>query len=44
MVSRQNLAGLSTPPNNKGEFRGSIQIGNPELFWGPSKYLIVVEQ
>lgn len=44
VISRQNLGGLGTPPNDKGEFRGSIQISNPELFWGPSKYLIIVEQ
>jgi hypothetical protein len=44
IISRQNLAGLATPPNNKGEFRGSIEISSPEVFWGPSKYLIVVEQ
>jgi outer membrane murein-binding lipoprotein Lpp len=44
IISRQNLAGLGTPPSDKGEFRSSIQISNPELFWGPSKYLIVVEQ
>lgn len=44
VISRQNLAGLATPPNNKGEFRGSIEIANPDVFWGPSKYLIVVQQ
>ena len=44
IISRQNLAGVATPPNNKGEFRGSIEISSPEVFWGPSKYLIVVEQ
>jgi outer membrane murein-binding lipoprotein Lpp len=44
IISRQNLAGLATQPNNKGEFRGSIQIAAPDVFWAPSKYLIVVEQ
>jgi hypothetical protein len=44
IISRQNLAGLGAQPSEKGEFQGSIQISNPELFWGPSKYLIVVEQ
>lgn len=44
IISRQNLAGLTTPPNNKGEFRGSIEISSPEVFWAPSRYLIVVEQ
>ena len=44
VISRQNLSGLAVPPSDKGEFRGSIQIANPEVFWGPSRYLIVVEQ
>lgn len=44
IISRQNVAGLAVPPNDKGEIRGSIQIADPEVFWGPSHYLIVVEQ
>lgn len=44
IISRQNLAGLAAQPNDKGEFRGSIEIATPDVFWGPSKYLIVVEQ
>jgi hypothetical protein len=44
IISRQNLSGLAAQPNDKGEFRGSIEIANPDVFWGPSRYLIVVEQ
>lgn len=42
IISRQNLAGLATPPED-GKFRGSIQIADPAVFWGPSKYLIIVQ-
>jgi hypothetical protein len=43
IISRQNLAALATPPDNGGKFRGVIQIADPVLFWGPSKYLIIVQ-
>jgi hypothetical protein len=42
IISRQNLAGLATQPED-GKFRGSIQIADPTVFWGPSRYLIVVQ-
>lgn len=44
IISRQNLAGLAVQPNNKGQFVGSIQIGDPDVFWGTGRYLIVVQQ
>lgn len=43
IISRQNLDGLAVAAD-KGKVRGSIEIANPDLFWGPSHYLIVVEQ
>jgi hypothetical protein len=43
IISRQNLAGLGTPPDDDGNFRGTIQIGDPLVFWGPSRYLIIVQ-
>lgn len=44
IVSRQNLSGLATPPDDKGRVKGSaIEIAQPQVFWGPSKYLIVVQ-
>jgi hypothetical protein len=42
IISRQNLAGLATQPED-GKFRGSIQIADPAVFWGPSRYLIIVQ-
>lgn len=42
IISRQNLAGVATPPED-GKFRGTIQIADPAIFWGPSKFLIVVQ-
>lgn len=42
IISRQNLAGLASQGED-GKFRGSIQIADPAVFWGPSKYLIIVQ-
>ena len=42
IISRQNLAGLATPPTD-GKFQGSIQIADPGVFWAPSRYLIIVQ-
>ncbi len=44
LVSPQNLSGLATQPEKDRTFKGSnIKITNPDAFWGPSKYLILVE-
>jgi hypothetical protein len=43
IASRQDLAYLAEPPTEKGRVRGSVRIGAPELFWMPSKFLIVVQ-
>lgn len=42
IASRQDLAYLEQPPQEDGRFRGSVRIGQPEQFWLPSKFLIVV--
>lgn len=42
IISRQNLTGLAAQPQD-GKFRGTIQIGDPAVFWGPSRYLIIVQ-
>ncbi len=44
IVTRQNLAHLTSQVGNRGTVWGSIDIRTPEQFWEPSKYLIVVEQ
>jgi hypothetical protein len=43
-VSRQALAYLDTETDKDGKFRGDLVINTPDAFWGPSKYLIIVEQ
>ena len=45
IASLQNLEYLMTPRDDKGRIkgRGSLEIGTPEPFWMPSKFLIVVE-
>jgi cell division protein FtsB len=44
LVSPQNLSGLQTKPEKDRTFKGTnIRITNPDAFWGPSKYLILVE-
>jgi myosin heavy subunit len=43
IVSRQNLAAVGTEMKN-GEVRGAnLKITEPERFWGPSRYLIIIE-
>jgi hypothetical protein len=42
IASRQDLAYLAQPPEENGRLRGSVRIGEPEQFWMPSKFLIVV--
>jgi uncharacterized coiled-coil protein SlyX len=44
IVSRQALAYLATETDEDGSFSGSLLIGEPVAFWGPSKYLIIVEK
>lgn len=43
IISRQNLADLTYPADEEGHVGGQINIANPEGFWAPSRYLIVVE-
>lgn len=44
LVSPQNAAALETKPGKDGKFTGaSIRIADPDAFWAPSKYLILVE-
>lgn len=43
IVSRQNLAAVGTPMKN-GQVRGdSLKITEPDRFWAPSRYLIIVQ-
>lgn len=43
VVSRQDLAFADTATVRDGKLRGQLHISQPEEFWSPSKYLILVE-
>lgn len=43
IVSRQDVAFLETPPDEKGRVSGNLRITAPEEFWSGSKYLIIVQ-
>ena len=43
LVSRQNVAHVETKPEKDGIFQGSIKITDPQQFWKPSQFLILVE-
>lgn len=43
IVSRHDLAYAESDQMKNGKFKGSLRIVAPEQFWGPSKFLIIVE-
>lgn len=43
IISTNDLAGLSEVPKD-GKFKGTIRIANPETFWRPSRFLVLIEQ
>jgi hypothetical protein len=44
IASRQDIQFLATQPNKDGVLVGNLKVGSPEQFWGPSKFLIIVEK
>lgn len=44
VVSRQSLDYASVEDRENDTFRGNLKITEPNKFWGPSRFLIVVEQ
>jgi hypothetical protein len=44
IITRQDVAALSTPPDTHGVLRDSLKISDPTAFWSASKYLIIIEQ
>jgi flagellar biosynthesis chaperone FliJ len=44
IVSRQSLDYATVDERDNDTFRGNLKISNPNKFWGPSRFLIVVEQ
>jgi len=44
IVSRQNVQALGEAPTKDGKIKGeSLHITDPQKFWGPSRFLILVE-
>ena len=44
IVSRQSLDDADVASRDQASFRGNLKITEPGKFWGPSRFLIVVEQ
>jgi cell division protein FtsB len=44
IVSRQDLSALATAPDKSNRIKGGLKITDAEKFWGPSKFLILMEQ
>jgi len=44
IVSRQSLDAAEVADRKKNTFRGNLHIADASKFWGPSKYLVLVEQ
>ncbi|HEX2780867.1 MAG TPA: hypothetical protein VHM30_15305 [Gemmatimonadaceae bacterium] len=44
VVSRQSLDYAAVEDRDNDTFRGNLKITEPSKFWGPSRFLIVVEQ
>lgn len=44
IVSRQSLDYATVEDRDNDTFRGNLKITEPSKFWGPSRFLIVVEQ
>ena len=43
-MSRQSLDAAEVQERNKNTFKGNLHIADASKFWGPSKYLVLVEQ
>jgi hypothetical protein len=43
IVSLHDLAYTEATAMNKSKFKGVLRITSPQAFWGPSKFLIIVE-
>lgn len=43
IATRQNVQYLISPLDEGGNIKGRLQIGSPQEFWLPSKFLILVE-
>lgn len=43
MISTNDLAGLENAPDN-GNFKGTLRISDPEIFWRASRFLVLIER
>lgn len=44
IVSRQDVSALETTPDKSNRIKGGLKITDAPKFWGPSKFLILMEQ
>jgi predicted nucleic acid-binding Zn-ribbon protein len=44
LITNQAIAFSNIAPGAKNRVKGSLQITSPDKFWGPSKFLILVER
>lgn len=44
IVSRQDITALATAPDKSNRIKGGLKITDAPKFWGPSKFLILMEQ
>lgn len=44
VITRQDLAALESPPDDRGRLTGTLRIKDPQRFWAGSKFLILVQQ
>jgi ABC-type amino acid transport substrate-binding protein len=44
IVTRQDVSALEMQPDEKGRIKTAVAIKDPVAFWGPSKFLIIIEQ
>jgi hypothetical protein len=43
LVSRQSLDAAEVAERNGTSFKGNLKIADPNQFWGPSRFLILVK-
>jgi hypothetical protein len=43
IITTNDVSGLDSPPVD-GKFKGTIKVAAPEIFWRPSRFLILIEQ
>lgn len=43
IISTNDVSGLDSPPVD-GKFKGTLRIASPEIFWRPSRFLMLIEQ